>query len=146
MVGYGDHSNYRIYYFDTSLLIATLDEGAKYNFLSNKNFNIYNGAVYEDVICESLVKQGIEVYFYRSSDSTVELDFVIEDKDLIVPIEVKKEKGRTKSLRSLIENKTIKYGIKFSKNNIGFDGNILTFPYFVSFMLKRFLENTDYIK
>ena len=146
LVGYEDYSNYRIYYFDTSLLVANLDEGAKFNFLSNKNFNIYNGAVYEDVICESLVKQGIEVYFNRSSDSTVELDFVIEHKDFIVPIEVKKEKGRTKSLKSLIENKTIKYGIKFSKNNIGFDGNILTFPYFVSFMLKQFLENTDYIK
>ena len=33
----------------------------------------------------------------------------------------------------------IKYGIKFAMKNIGFNGKIYTFPYFLIFLLKRFL-------
>ena len=33
----------------------------------------------------------------------------------------------------------IRYGIKFSKNNIGHEGRIYTFPYFCAFLLKRFM-------
>jgi hypothetical protein len=47
------------------------------------------------------------------------------------------------SLRKLIENDKftdIKYGIKFGYKNIGFNGQFYTFPYFMAFLLKRFLK------
>ena len=34
----------------------------------------------------------------------------------------------------------IRYGIKLSKNNIGHEDKIYTFPYFCSFLLKRFMS------
>ena len=36
--------------------------------------------------------------------------------------------------------KNIKYGIKLCNKNIGFNGKFYTFPYFMTFMLKRFLK------
>ena len=33
----------------------------------------------------------------------------------------------------------IKYGIKFGYKNIGFNGKLYTFPYFLAFLLKRFI-------
>ena len=38
----------------------------------------------------------------------------------------------------------IKYGIKFANKNIGFNGKFYTFPYFMTFLLKRFLK--EYIR
>ena len=87
---------------------------------------------------------GYTPYFYRSEDSTVELDFVLRVKNEIVPVEVKKKKGRTRSLNTVIESEEcIKHGLKLSMNNIGFDGRIITLPYFMTFLLKRFLRESD---
>jgi len=46
-------------------------------------------------------------------------------------------------MRTLIESKhypDIRKGIKLSDSNIGYNNNILTFPYFCAFLLKRFLS------
>lgn len=142
---YEDDSFYRLYYADHSLFIATIDEESREDLMINGNMEIYSGALYESLVSASLTKQDIKPYFYRSKDSTVELDFVIRAKNMIVPIEVKKKNGGTKSLRTLINDKNspIKKGIKLSLNNIGYDGDIITMPYFLSFFLKRFIKESD---
>lgn len=59
---------------------------------------------------------------------------------------MKRKKGRTKSLdKILILNNNLKYGIKLTHNNIGFENNKFTFPHFLSFLLKRFFNETNYI-
>ena len=35
----------------------------------------------------------------------------------------------------------VKYGIKLGYKNIGFNGKFYTFPYFMTFLLKRFLSD-----
>ena len=136
--------NFRMYYSDTSLLIASLDEQTQNDFRRKKNFYIYNGAIYESVIASELNKQGYNLYFYRSKDSTIELDFLIRDKDKIIPLEVKAKNGRIKSLNNVIQNnELIKNGIKLANKNIGKENNIITFPYFLTFLLKRYFTNKD---
>ena len=142
---YEDDKFYRLYYADHSLFIATIDEESREDLMVNGNFEIYSGALYESLVSSSLVKQDIKPYFYKNEDSTIELDFVIRAKNMIVPVEVKKKKGSTKSLRALINDKNcpINKGIKLSLNNIGYDGDIITIPYFLSFLLKRFIKESD---
>lgn len=142
---YEDNSFYRLYYADHSLFIATIDEESREDLMINGNMEIYSGALYESIISSSLIKQDIKPYFYKSKDSTIELDFVIRAKNMIIPIKVKKKKGNTKSLRTLINDKNcpIKKGIKLSLNNIGYDGDIITIPYFLSFLIKRFIKESD---
>lgn len=50
-----------------------------------------------------------------------------------------------KLLNKVLEKENIKYGVKLSQNNIGFDGKIFTFPYSLSFLLRRFFNETNYI-
>jgi hypothetical protein len=71
------------------------------------------------------------------------MDFFVRDKDSLIPIEVKANDGTAISLTKLIEKDTfsdIRYGIKFANKNIGYNGKFYTFPYFLSFLLKRYLQ------
>lgn len=133
-------NNYRVYFADTSLLIASMDEESRKDLLVSKNLGVYKGALYENFAAEALIKQGYDLLFYRSEDSRTELDFLIRIKDNIVPIEIKANKGSARSLNTVIDDKKIdeiKYGIKFSNNNIGVSNKVLTLPFFTLFMLKK---------
>ena len=93
-----------------------------------------------------LVKQGYELYFYKNEKGTLKMDFFIRDKSSLIPIEVKANNNSTISLNNLIDSdnyKDIKYGIKLCNKNIGFNGKFYTFPYFMAFLLKRYLKNND---
>lgn len=135
--------NFRLYFGDTGILIGSLDNEAQEDLRYNKNFNTYKGAIYENVVGDMLVKQGYKLYFYKNEKGTIEMDFFIRDKDSLIPIEVKANDNATVSLNNLIDNekyKDIKYGIKLCNKNIGFNGKFYTFPYFLTFLLKRYLK------
>jgi predicted AAA+ superfamily ATPase len=135
--------NFRIYYKDTGLLIGSLDEEVQEDLRNNKNFNTYKGAIYENIVADMLVKQGYNLYFYKNEKGTVEMDFFVRDKNSLIPVEVKANHGATVSLNNLIESNRftdVKYGIKLSYQNIGFNGKFYTFPYFLTFLLKRYLK------
>lgn len=135
-------NNYRIYFGDTGLLIGSLDEEAQDDLRNNQNFNTYKGAIYENVIADMLVKQGYKLYFYKNEKGTLEMDFFVRDSDSLIPLEVKANDNKTVSLNNLIDNyQDIKYGIKLCNKNIGFNGKFYTFPYFMTFLLKRYLKS-----
>ncbi len=139
-------SNYKIYFHDSGMLIASLDDEAQMDLRANRNFNTYKGAVYESAVAEMLVKQGYRLYFYRNDKSTVEMDFFVRDTQSLIPVEVKAQDGATKTLNRLIESREfadIKFGIKLCLKNIGFNGRFYTFPYFLGFLLRRFLSRVD---
>ena len=135
--------NFRIYFSDTGLLIGSLDEEVQEDLRNNKNFNTYKGAIYENVVADMLAKQGYSLYFYKNEKGTIEMDFFVRDKESLIPLEVKAIDGSTVSLNKLIDERNyndIRYGIKFGYKNIGFNGKFYTFPYFVAFLLKRYLR------
>jgi hypothetical protein len=54
--------------------------------------------------------------------------------------------GATISLNNLLKSDKypdVQYGIKLGYRNIGFNGLFYTFPYFLTFLLKRFLANRE---
>ena len=136
-----DPDNYRIYFRDTGLLIGSLDEEAQDDLRKNQNFNTYKGAIYENIVADMLVKEGYKLYFYKNDKGTIEMDFFIRNAESLIPVEVKANDNATISLNNMIENnnyKDIKYGIKLCNKNIGFNGKFYTFPYFLTFLLKRY--------
>lgn len=135
--------NYRLYFADTGLLIGSLDEEVQDDLRNNENMNTYKGALYENIVGDMLVKAGYNLYFYRDDNKKLEMDFMIRDTNSLIPIEVKANDNATISLNNLISNnlyKDIKYGIKLCNRNIGFNGKFYTFPYFLTFLLKRYLK------
>ena len=135
--------NYRLYFADTGLLIGSLDEEVQDDLRNNENMNTYKGALYENIVSDMLVKEGYDLYFYRDDSKKIEMDFMVRDKNSLIPIEVKANDNATISLNNLINSnlyKDIKYGIKLCNKNIGFNGKFYTFPYFLTFLLKRYLK------
>lgn len=138
-----DPKLYKIYFKDTGLLIASLDEEAQEDLRANKNLGTYKGAIYENIVGDMLVKQGYQLYYYNSDRPALEMDFFVRDADSLIPVEVKATDGATASLNNLLkENKypDIKYGVKLGYKNIGFNSKFYTFPYFLTFLLKRFIS------
>ena len=139
---------YKIYYHDTGLLIASLDEEAQEDLRANRNFGTYKGAIYENIVGEMLRKSGYEQLYYYTKDSpAIEMDFFVRDEDSLVPVEVKASDGATASLRNLIawpSFEDIHYGVKFGYKNVGWGGKFYTFPYFLVFLLKRFLKEAGH--
>jgi predicted AAA+ superfamily ATPase len=135
-------NNYKVYYHDTGLLVASMEDEAQIDLFRNRNFNTYKGAIYENVVGEMLVKSGFGLYCYKNEKSTVEMDFFVRDAETLIPVEVKATDNATKSLVKLIkQNDNIKYGIKLCYKNVGFNGQFYTFPYFMTFLLKRFIAD-----
>lgn len=137
-----DPKMYKIYFKDTGLLIASLDEEAQEDLRANKNLGTYKGAIYENIVGDMLVKQGYRLFYYHSDRPALEMDFFIRDADSLIPVEVKANDGATASLNRLLNDdkyNDVKYGIKLGYRNIGFNGKFYTFPYFLTFLLKRFV-------
>lgn len=137
-----DPNNYRIYFRDTGLLVGSLDDEAQDDLRKNRNFNTYKGALYENIIGDMLVKEGCSLYFYKNERGTIEMDFFIRDAHSLIPVEVKANDNSTISLNKLIDSekyKDIKFGIKLCNKNISFNGKFYTFPYFLAFLLKRYI-------
>lgn len=138
-----DETKYKIYFADSGLLVAMLDEEAQDDLRANRNLDVYKGALYENIVGEALSKSGYGLYYYKRENSTLEEDFFVRTAQDLIPIEVKSTNGRSKSLRTLIcdeKYEDIHYGIKLTGGNIGYDGRIYTFPYFCAFLLRRYLK------
>ena len=104
---------------------------------------IYKGALYESIVGEALVKEGYQLYYFKREDSTLEEDFFVRTANHLIPVETKAKNSKSKSLAQLIKSdkySDISYGIKFSARNIGLENNIYTFPYYCTFLLKRYLK------
>ncbi|MDE5716144.1 MAG: DUF4143 domain-containing protein, partial [Lachnospiraceae bacterium] len=124
-----DETKYKLYFADSGLLVAMLDEEAQEDLRANRNLGVYKGALYENVVGEALVKSGYGLYYYKKEDSTLEEDFFVRTATDLIPVEVKATNGRAKSLRTLIESdkyEDIQFGITLTGGNIGFDGQIYT--------------------
>lgn len=137
-----DPKMYKIYFKDTGLLIASLDEEAQEDLRANKNLGTYKGAIYENIVGDMLVKQGYRLFYYHSDRPALEMDFFVRSADSLIPVEVKANDGATASLNRLLNDdkyNDVKYGIKLGYRNIGFNGKFYTFPYFLTFLLKRFV-------
>lgn len=139
-----DEGRYKLYFADTGLLVAMLDEEASDDLRRNKNLGVYKGALYENIVAEALVKSGYNLYYYKRENATLEEDFFVRTANELIPVEVKATNAPGKSLRTLIDSERypcIRQGIKLARANIGRAGDVTTIPYFCAFLLKSLLKN-----
>lgn len=139
-----DEDKYKLYFADTGLLVAMLDDEAQEDLRANKNLGVYKGALYENIAAEALVKQGIGLYYYKREDSTLEEDFFIRNANFLIPVEVKSLNNKSKSLRTLIDSDRypdIAFGIKLASSNIGYSNKVFTLPFFCAFLLRTAVQD-----
>jgi uncharacterized protein len=97
------------------------------------------GAIYEALVFDSLNKAGIETYYF-AKESGLEIDFVISYNGVATLIETKAKNGNTKSSKTVMKNPN-HYGktklIKIGDYNIGEEGDIITIPHYLTFVLGK---------
>ena len=141
-----DADKFKLYFFDTGLLLSMLEKESQADFRANRNFGIYKGGLFENIIGEAVFKSGRDLFYYKKDNSTLEEDFFLRTRSRVVPVEVKASNNNSKTLRTLIESRSyreIEFGVRLISGNIGFTGSIYTFPHYTAFLLSRFLEEME---
>lgn len=122
---------FKLYVNDSGLLMALYGVQSKLALLENTLLGSAKGGIYENVISELLIKNGHELYYYKTQNSSMEIEFVIEEAGEVVPVEVKAGNTSTASLNSYISKFKPNIAYKLVNGNIGTDGNRVTIPHYM---------------
>ena len=98
---YEDFSSFKLFMVDHGIMGALADAPVSEILLNRNVFEEYAGTFTEQYVFEQLVcNMDTGIYFYDSDTGKLELDFLIQRENVLVPIEVKaSENLRSKSLR-----------------------------------------------
>ena len=133
---------FKLYATDIGLLIAMLDYGTQADVLKG-NLLGYKGAIFENLMADFLCKSGQKLYYFQK-DSGLELDFLVRYKGECIVLEVKAKSGKAKSLKTVLKNKTVyhvNHAIKLGRYNVGREGEVLTIPLYMGFLIKNNLAD-----
>ncbi len=127
---------FKVYTADIGILIAMLGAATRADILQG-NLGGFKGAIFENLMADTLIKKGQSLYYFQK-ESGLELDFLIRYKGECVPVEVKARNAQAKSIttvRKHPEKYGVKHFIKFGDYNVGRDGDLLTLPTYMQFLL-----------
>ena len=136
---YEDLSSFKIYMNDVGLLRRMSNLDSKIIIQGNKLFEEFKGAYAENYILNMLT------YLYENTPNyftfdRYEIDFVIQNKNEIIPIEVKANKSTNNlSLTRYNERNENKISIRFSMNNLIQNEKIINVPLFLVEYIEKFI-------
>ena len=136
MEGNAKDNVFKVYMSDIGLLVEMLGEGTRADILQG-NLGGFKGAIYENLMADTLHKKSQNLYYFQK-DSGLELDFLVRMNGECVPLEVKAKSSKSKSARTVLnhpEKYHVKQIIKFGDYNIGREGQLLTLPSYMQFLL-----------
>ena len=101
---YFENQSFKLYLLDVGLLGAMVEAPASQVLIGSNIFSEYKGAFTENFVLEQMVTlRNIVIGYFTKDNSTVEIDFIVQFKDRIVPIEVKAEENvKSKSFRQFV--------------------------------------------
>ena len=131
---YMDENMFKLYLLDTGLLMNLA--GLSYEpIVANNNF-MFKGAITENYVANEFQKNGLNLYYYQK-DQQLEIDFLIDVKDGIIPVEVKAgDEVKSTSLNKYVAKHNPNYAIRISAKNFGFENNIKSVPLYAVFCIK----------
>lgn len=118
LASYEDRAAFKIFVLDVGLLGAMSNLKASTIVAGNSIFTEFKGALTEQYVLQQLILRH-EPYYYAKSNSTLEIDFLLQDEeDEIVPLEVKAETNvKAKSLRQFVADNRSKKAYRISMND-----------------------------
>lgn len=118
LVSYKDRVAFKIFGLDVGLLGAMSNLKASTIVTGNSIFTEFKGALTEQYVLQQLILR-YEPYYYAKSNSTLEIDFLLQDdEDEIVPLEVKAETNvKAKSLRQFVCDNKSRKAYRISMND-----------------------------
>jgi hypothetical protein len=116
---YEDFSAFKLFMLDVGLLSAMSDVPLTALLNGNSIFTDYKGALTEQYVFQQLkLSTKNRIYYWSADNSQGEIDFLVQNNDRIVPIEVKAEENlQAKSLRYFVEKNKELHGVRFSMSS-----------------------------
>lgn len=116
LAAYEDFSAFKMFLSDVGLMGALSNVPAQSLLDGNALFSDFKGALTEQYVLQQLlVKSSLSVYYWSSENSRGELDFLLQDEEKIIPVEVKAEENlQSKSLKTFVERNPGLHGVRFS--------------------------------
>ncbi|MBO6056135.1 MAG: ATP-binding protein [Alphaproteobacteria bacterium] len=141
---YEEQNIFKLFPMDLGLLGCMTDVDLASIFVKDSFFEEFNGAFAEQFIAQTIISSDFNPFYYAKSNSRLKLDFVIQYKDLAIPIEVKSGNNtKAKSLKTiLVENPDLK-AIRFSQMGFKRRDNIVNVPLFMADSWLRALKTSN---
>ncbi len=139
---YEDRSAFKLFLADIGLLTAMGDIDAKTLLDGNAIFSEFKGALTEQYVLQQLNSTNEYVIYYWSAErSASEVDFIVQYKDLVIPIEVKAEENlQAKSLKVYVEKFKPKVSIRTSMSDFRKQDWLLNLPLYTISELSQTIE------
>ena len=113
---YEDFASFKVFMLDVGLLCAMSNIPPQTLLQGNSIFTDFKGALTEQYVFQQLTQNGNRsIYYWSADNSQGEIDFLVQDGERIMPIEVKAEENlQAKSLRLFVEKNPALHGIRLS--------------------------------
>lgn len=132
-------SLFKLYFSDVGMLTSEYGMSTK-TMLLTKNQSLNAGGIYENVVAQELRSKGYKLYYYNSN-RLGELDFVIEHKNKVLPLEIKSGKDYTihSAMNNCLSNPEYQMdeGIVFANCNVSKKGKVTYLPIYMIMFLKQ---------
>lgn len=136
LAGYADFVKFKVYLLDCGLLGAMLNIPSDIIITGNKLFAEYNGAFIENFVASEFVTRGVKELYYWTSKSDAEVDFILQNNNIIRPLEVKSGLNRNiKSLRSYADKYQPDKIYRTSPRNFTEDNDFINIPLYGAFLM-----------
>lgn len=133
---------FKLFQSDVGLLTSQFSDGIQLKLLTDDQ-SINFGAIYENFVAQELKTHGFNLYYYNNK-RLGELDFVVEYKGNVLPIEVKsgKDYERHNALTNVmnIKDYNIPSALVLCNDNISTKANITYMPIYMIMFLKKDTE------
>jgi uncharacterized protein len=114
---YVDMDAFKLFLLDIGLLNAMAKVDQQILLEKNRILSEYKGALTEQYVCQQL-KIKTDLYYWTAEKATAEVDFLLQHKNEIIPLEVKAEENlKSKSLKVYVEKFKPKNAIRTSMHN-----------------------------
>ena len=130
---YQDLSAFKVYAFDCGLLRRLAKLSPEVILSANAGYIEFKGALAENAILQALIPQSDGLPYYWSSQNRAEVDFLLQQGTIVIPVEVKAENrisGKSLSVYATKFEPTL--GIRYSMNNLKENDGLLSIPSFLA--------------
>lgn len=139
---YEDLKAFKLFLVDVGLLGCMTRVSRRTLLDGNELFNQFKGALTEQFVCQELQTQrGLSCYYYTNERGNCEIDFVVDNGDVVTPLEAKAETNlKAKSLRSYREKFSPVLSLRCSMADYKQEENLLNLPLYCIGEVEQILE------
>lgn len=140
LAAYEDRKSFKLYLADCGLLRQLANIPVESIMLNQDIFNEYKGRLVENYVAQNLIAMGTKKLFYWTSGNTAEVDFILQNKSSLLPVEVKSGFNvRARSMKVYREKYQPNLALRFSMQKLKLDNGLLNIPLYLLPWLEKIL-------